>query len=214
MARTTAKTKQLDKVNKFIPKKIVDICGFRLRQYDCLLQRERIHLFKEKERIYSQVHSYWQIIVKYAEKKGIDYETAILQLQNATEEDVELVPYLLELANTKAQSQFNDIEYGISIIVCILTSRLENKWLEDNKQDLAEAFELTIDDIDYIIDCDINERLIDENVSKYIRQIVENLPTESYEQLLDFCINEETSANKLQTNKEKIDTEQLNDPKY
>lgn len=196
-------------------KSFVDFGSFKLRQYNDLLHRERIELFKAKKRIFSNQHLYISVAEEYAKDFNCTIQDALLVFSNINEneDNTKLLPYLNKLANaiqTTEESNFIYMKTGIKIV---LMSRLNNV-------DFIKGFEDSLTEEEKVIinESEINERFMSEEINTIFDRIIDELPSKLFDSLADFIIKEEqseqtvTSATKKKT-KEDIQLNSTNSPK-
>ncbi|MBI4739061.1 MAG: hypothetical protein HY785_22145 [Oscillatoriophycideae cyanobacterium NC_groundwater_1537_Pr4_S-0.65um_50_18] len=173
-------------------KEIVNIKGFDLVKLGSLQLRERSKLMTIKAKVLDKTSQYLDLANKIAAELSITSTEAWKLFTEGLnsfepEQQARVAPYLVEM-----QQKDSGTEYIYEAVVVILVSRLDS--LKEISSELTEAFGIELDKalvtkFDKVPFCD---RLQSKERDLICRQIVDSLPVDIYEALLDFAVGEES----------------------
>lgn len=180
------------KTNRFNrSKEVVDLGGFSIVKLGSLQLRERTHLLNLKKKALDQTQRLLDLAETISKQLDIPLQESwkvitegLSSLEPA--QQITVAPMLLELRDHSPESV-----YIHSAVVMLLQSRLEN--LAEINAELNEAFNILIpqpqakefDKVPFI------DRLESKHREQLSRTIVDSLPEEYYELLVEFVSNEE-----------------------
>jgi len=191
----------MKKANRFRKPAIALIGGFELAQYDSLLARERWKLLETRKEIFGGLQGLVSLAEDVAARLEVNSEIAWHILQNngiapdGSNYKSEIVPFLLRMAKLRDSDEQNRNYMMQSVAVCF-ASRLSPDWLRGARDELTEAFglQITDDQLDHFGATQPNDRLDDSGCMALAEAIARSMPTDIFEEILDFVAREENGG--------------------
>ncbi|HEY9699104.1 MAG TPA: hypothetical protein V6D10_17725 [Trichocoleus sp.] len=166
-----------------------------MKKYGSLQARERQYLLNVRRKLFDRTTALLDLARKIATELSISEQEAweVLQTGAATadpETKSKLLPYLTELTE-KLNPQYAALQYPREAVVLLFMSRLDT--LKEIAADLEESFDISLDkkSVEKFDRIPTSERLQAKEREILSRQIVEQLPEDIFDALLEFVAGEE-----------------------